>query len=136
MHSSAPDAPSLELSKLKGKTVVMDFWATWCMPCIAQHPLIEHVKEKYAGAKDVVFLSLDADDDHSAVAPFLAAQKWKQPVYLEAGLAGLLNTASLPTVMVIGGNGQVFSRMSGFNTDSFERILSARIDEARASQRK
>jgi thiol-disulfide isomerase/thioredoxin len=110
----------------------MDFWATWCMPCIAQHPLIEHVKEKYAGAADVVFLSLDADDDHSAVAPFLAAQKWKQPVYLEAGLAGLLNTASLPTIVVIDGNGRIFSRMTGFSADVFERMLSSRIDEARA----
>ena len=125
-------AKSLDLSTLKGKTLVMDFWATWCMPCIAQHPLIERVKEKYAGAADVVFLSLDADDDHSVVAPFLAAQKWKQPVYLESGLAGLLNTASLPTIVVIDGNGKVFSRMSGFSTVSFERILSARIDEARA----
>ena len=130
--NNSADAKSLDLSKLKGKTLVMDFWATWCMPCIAQHPLIERVKEKYAGAADVVFLSLDADDDHSVVAPFLAAQKWKQPVYLEAGLAGLLNTASLPTIVVIYGKGHVFSRMSGFDTDSFERILSTRIDEARA----
>ncbi|HVW08355.1 MAG TPA: TlpA disulfide reductase family protein [Bryobacteraceae bacterium] len=130
--NNAPDARTLDLSKLKGKTLVMDFWATWCMPCIAQHPLIEHVQEKYAGAPDVVFLSLDADDDHAAVAPFLAAQKWKQPVYLESGLAGLLNTASLPTVLVIDGNGQVFSRMNGYSADVFERMLSDRIDAARA----
>ncbi|HVY94168.1 MAG TPA: TlpA disulfide reductase family protein [Bryobacteraceae bacterium] len=130
--NNAPDARTLDLSKLKGKTLVMDFWATWCMPCIAQHPMIEHVKEKYAGSPDVVFLSLDADDDHSAVAPFLAAQKWKQPVYLESGLAGLLNTASLPTILVIDGNGQVFSRMTGYSADVFERMLSERIDGARA----
>ncbi|HEY4086429.1 MAG TPA: TlpA disulfide reductase family protein [Bryobacteraceae bacterium] len=130
--NNPPAAKLLDLSTLNGKTLVMDFWATWCMPCIAQHPLIERVKEKYAGAADVVFLSLDADDDHSVVAPFLAAQKWKQPVYLEAGLAGLLNTASLPTIVVMDGNGKVFSRMSGYNMGSFERILSARIDEARA----
>jgi thiol-disulfide isomerase/thioredoxin len=130
--NNPPDAQSLDLSTLKGKTLVMDFWATWCMPCIAQHPLIERVKEKYAGAPDVVFLSLDADDDHAVVAPFLAAQKWKQPVYLEAGLAGLLNTASLPTIVVIDGNGKVFSRMTGFSVNMFERMLSTRIDEARA----
>ncbi|HEU5023203.1 MAG TPA: TlpA disulfide reductase family protein, partial [Bryobacteraceae bacterium] len=130
--NNPPDAKSLDLAKLKGKTVVMDFWATWCMPCIAQHPLMERVKEKYAAAADVVFLSLDADDDHSAVAPFLAAHKWREPVYLEAGLAGLLKTASLPAIVLMDANGRVFSRMSGFSTDSFERILSARIDEARA----
>jgi hypothetical protein len=66
------------------------------------------------------------------VAPFLAAHKWREPVYLEAGLAGLLKTASLPAIVLMDANGRVFSRMSGFSTDSFERILSARIDEARA----
>jgi hypothetical protein len=90
------------------------------------------VKAKYAAETDDVFLSLDADDDHSVVGPFLAAQKWKQPVYLEAGLAGLLNTGSLPTIVVIDANGRVFSRMSGFSTDTSERMLSERIDEARA----
>lgn len=123
---------SLDMSKLHGKTLVIDFWATWCMPCIAQHPLIEHVKQKYAGAADVVFLSLDADDDHSLVAPFLKTQKWEQRVYLEAGLAGLLNVASLPTILVIDPYGKIYSRMMGFSTDVFERMLSTRIDEARS----
>ena len=126
------DKSSLDMSTLKGKTLVVDFWATWCAPCIAQHPLIEHVRRKYSESADVVFLSLDADDDHSLVAPFMAAQKWEQRVYLEAGLAGLLNVTSLPSILVIDPTGKIYSRMMGFNTDSFERMLSSRIDEARA----
>ena len=120
------------MAGLKGKTLIVDFWATWCMPCIAQHPLIENVKKKYGQAADVVFLSLDADDDHSLVAPFLKAQNWGQRVYLEAGLAGLLNVTSLPTILVIDPYGKIHSRMTGFNTDVFERMLSTRIDEARS----
>ena len=46
-------APPLVLSALKGKTVVMDFWATWCAPCRAQQPLIEKVEMHYADAQDV-----------------------------------------------------------------------------------
>lgn len=126
------DTAALEMAKLKGKTVVIDFWATWCGPCVAQYPLIENVKKKYAQSADVAFLSLDADDDHSLVSPFLKAQKWDQRVYLEAGLAGLLNVTSLPTILVIDPFGRVYSRMMGFSADSFERMLSARIDEARS----
>jgi thiol-disulfide isomerase/thioredoxin len=126
------DGTSLDMAKLRGKTVVMDFWATWCGPCIAQHPLIESVKQKYAQSPDVVFLSLDADDDHSLVAPFVKAQKWNQRVYLEGGLAALLNVSSLPTILVIQPDGKVFSRMSGFNGGVFETMLSSRIDGARA----
>jgi len=80
----------------------------------------------------VVFLSLDADDDHTLVAPFLKAQNWDERVYLEAGLAGLVNLNSLPTVLVIDPFGKIYSRMSGFSSDSFAGMLSARIDEARS----
>jgi thiol-disulfide isomerase/thioredoxin len=126
------DKSTLDMSALKGKTLVVDFWATWCAPCIAQHPLIENIRRKYSASADVVFLSLDADDDHSLVAPFVKEQKWEQRVYLEAGLAGLLNVTSLPSILVIDPTGKVYSRMMGFSTDTFERMLSTGIDEARA----
>jgi len=130
---NTPDAAPLDMAKLKGKTLVIDFWATWCVPCLAQHPLIAHVRQKYAQMDDVVFLSLDADDDHSLVAPFLKAQKWDERVYLEGGLAGMLTVSSLPTVLVIGPSGKIFSRMTGFISNSFERMLDTRINEARAT---
>jgi thiol-disulfide isomerase/thioredoxin len=134
---AAAEAPSLmsslDMAKLTGKTVVMDFWATWCGPCVAQHPLIERVRQKYAQNGDVVFLSLNSDDDHSLIEPFLKAQKWNERVYLESGLAGLLNVTSLPTTLVIDPTGKIYSRLLGFNGESWEHTLSARIDEARAA---
>src|ERR1019366_8217218 len=63
---------SLAMASLKGKTVVMDFWATWCGPCRVQHPMIESVKKRFEPSGNVVFLSVDSDDDHSLVAPFLS----------------------------------------------------------------
>ena len=132
VDGTSSDKTALDMATLKGKTVVIDYWATWCGPCVAQHPLIEAVKRKYAQSADVAFLSLDADDDHSLVAPFLKAQKWEQRVYLEGGLAGLMSVTSLPTIVVIDPFGKIYSRMMGFNADTFERMLSARIDEARS----
>ena len=46
---SGLDGDPLKLASLKGKTVVFDFWATWCGPCRAQHPLYEQVKRRFAG---------------------------------------------------------------------------------------
>ena len=129
---TGPISP-LDLASLKGKTLVIDFWATWCAPCIAQYPLIDHVKQKYAPSTDVVFLSLNADDDHSLVEPFLKAQNWDPRVYPESGLAGLLNVTSLPTILVIDPAGQVYSRMTGFNNGLFENMLASRIEEARSA---
>jgi thiol-disulfide isomerase/thioredoxin len=124
-------APPLVLSALKGKTVVMDFWATWCAPCRAQQPLIENVEKHYGDAPDVVFIAVDADDDLSLVAPFVKEQGWKNQGYFEAGLARQFTISSIPTVLVIDPNGQISSRLIGFIPDRFEQMLVDRVEEAR-----
>jgi len=123
--------PPLVLASMKGKTVVMDFWATWCAPCRAQQPLIENVKTHYEGAKDVVFVAVDADEDVSLVAPFVKEQGWKDQGYLEAGLARQLTISNIPTVLVLDPNGRISSRMIGFIPERFEQMLTERVDEAR-----
>jgi len=128
------DASPLALSSLKGKTAVMDFWATWCAPCRAQQPLIDKVKEQFGDAPDVVFVSVDADDDTSLVAPFLKEQGWKNQGYFEAGLARQLNISSIPTVLILDPSGNVSSRIVGFIPDRFEQMLKERVDEARRAQ--
>ncbi len=119
----------LALASLKGKTVVMDFWATWCGPCRVQHPLIENVKKHFEAAKNVVFLSVDADDDHSLVAPFVKEMHWSDPIYFDGGLEHLLNISSIPTIIVLDASGKVASRMTGFIPERFEDMLTQRIEE-------
>jgi thiol-disulfide isomerase/thioredoxin len=121
----------LALSALKGKTVVMDFWATWCAPCRAQQPLIEKVKSKFESDPNVLFVPVDSDDDLTLVAPFVTEQKWQNPGYFEAGLARQLNIGSIPTVIILDPGGNVSSRMIGFIPDRFEEMLTERVEEAR-----
>jgi thiol-disulfide isomerase/thioredoxin len=124
-------SPPLVISALKGKTVVMDFWATWCAPCRAQQPLLEKLEMQYQKAADVVFVAVNADDDLSLVPPFMKDQKWKSQGYFEAGLARQLVVTSIPTVLVIDPNGQISSRMIGFIPERFEQMLTERVEEAR-----
>ena len=84
---SGLDGEKLALSSLLGKVIVLDFWATWCVPCRAQHPLYEQAKAKFKDSDDLVFLSVDTDEDHSLVKPFLESHQWSQKVYFEDGLA-------------------------------------------------
>ncbi len=127
-------APALAVSSLKGKTVVMDFWATWCAPCRAQKPMIENVMKHYAGAKDIIFIAVDADEDQSLVRPFVKEQEWKDAGYFEGGLARNLNVSEIPTVLVVDPAGQISSRLIGLVPDKFEEMLTARIEEARRNQ--
>ncbi len=127
---AAVDGARLQLSSLRGKVVVMDFWATWCGPCRVQHPLYEEVKAKFKDRTDVVFLSVDTDENRGLVKPFLERAKWNQRVYFEDGLGQLLQVSSIPTTVIFNKKGEVASRMNGFLPDRFVDMLTERIREA------
>ncbi|MGA2879075.1 MAG: TlpA disulfide reductase family protein [Bryobacteraceae bacterium] len=124
------EGDKLALSSLLGKVVVLDFWATWCAPCREQHPLYEQVKAEFKDSGDVVFLAVDTDEDHNLVKPFLNQIKWSQKVYFEDGLQSLLQVSSIPTTVILGKNGEVFTRMVGYLPDRFVDMLTERVNNA------
>ena len=124
------EGDKLPLSSLLGKVVVLDFWATWCAPCREQHPLYEQVKAKFKDSGDVVFLAVDTDEDHTLVKPLLNQIKWNQKVYFEDGLQSLLQDSSIPTTVILGKNGEVFTRMVGYLPDRFVDMLTERVNDA------
>ena len=117
----------LALSALRGKVVVLDFWATWCGPCRVQHPLYDKVKERFAGRDDVEFVYLNTDEDKNLVAPFLEANHWSKNVYFEGGLSRLLNISSIPTTVILNKRGEIASRMNGFLPEKFVEMLTERV---------
>ena len=132
---SGLEGDKLHLSSLLGKVVVIDFWATWCAPCRQQHPLYEQVKAKFQDSGDVVFLAVDTDEDHSLVKPFLTQIKWSQKVYFEDGLQSLLQVSSIPTTIILGKKGDVFTRMVGYLPDRFVDMLTDRVNQALGRER-
>ena len=128
---SGVDGAKLPIASLKGKAVVFDFWATWCGPCRAQHPLYEQVKRRFHDSPDVVFLSVNTDDERDQVAPFLEENHWdRRQVYFEDGLSRVLAITSMPTTIVLDRHGQVVSRMNGFLPERFVDMLTDRIKDA------
>ena len=125
------DGGKLDLKSMRGKVVIFDFWATWCVPCRAQHPLYEELKQRFRERADVVFLSVDTDEDHALVAPFLESQHWSSSsVFFDNGLVRLLTVSSIPTTIIADKQGRLVSRMNGFNGDKFVGDIAGRIQAA------
>ena len=126
------DGKKLQMASLQGKVLVLDFWATWCVPCRAQHPIYEEVMKRYENRKDVVFLPLTTDEDRTVVEPFLESLMWDKRVYFDDGMQRILGVSQIPTTIVLNKKGLVSSRMNGFIPNLFKDDLIERIDAALA----
>lgn len=111
-----PDGTGFPASSFRGKPLLVNFWATWCPPCIEELPLLDSF---YSATKGVVQVLGLAVDQPSAVRKWLQARPLAFPVGM-AGLAGtelsksLGNTAgSLPFTAFFGSNGDVLYRKTG-----------------------
>jgi len=92
-YTGDPDAPPLilddingirwELSKLRGQVVLVNFWATWCTPCLKEMPAMERLKQKMTG-RPFVILGVDMGESREAISTFLATTPVTFPILLDS----------------------------------------------------
>jgi thiol-disulfide isomerase/thioredoxin len=101
------DGAEVSSEKLKGKVLVINFWGTWCGPCKFELPAIQKFYDKYHAQNDVVFLTVDVNDDLKTVKQFMAEKKYTFPVLMEAGYADHANIGGYPTTWFVGRDGKI-----------------------------
>jgi thiol-disulfide isomerase/thioredoxin len=96
------------LQDLKGKFVLLDFWATWCGPCRHDLPSVEKLHQEFH-RKGLVVLGVDGGEDSETVNQFLVSTKLSYPVLLTADSGVLLSysVTAFPTVVLIDADGKV-----------------------------
>lgn len=108
------------LSDLRGKVVVLNFWGTWCPPCIEETPDLNRL-EKYIASRNGVVLGVAADEDQAAYEQFLREHGVTFPTYRDPGtrnnlspIAESYGTSMYPETYIIGRNGKIERKIIGF----------------------
>ncbi len=104
----------LRLSDLKGRPVVLNFWASWCPPCRAEMPEFERVWQTYR-ERGVVFVGVATSDRTDKAQAFLLESGVSYPNVLDAGndVATMFGATSLPTTVFIDREGRIVGRRVG-----------------------
>lgn len=126
------DGNPVKLSELKGKVVLLDFWATWCGPCVAALPSIDELHKAHAAAGLKVF-AVNVQEAKPKVVKFKTDKKLSLPMLLDAQgeAARAFLVSAIPQTVLIGKDGKVLKVLIGFSSDE-KAALQKAIEKALA----
>jgi cytochrome c-type biogenesis protein len=121
---------TVNLSDFRGKVVIINFWATWCGPCVRKLPGIQQISEVYAD--DAVVLAINCSEDKSKVEDFISENGYTfhvgpdygpiQSLYPTQGIpySIIVNADGVITQMNLGGGGDIFAAYEGYIKTAIE----------------
>jgi len=116
----------INLKQSQGKPVLINFWATWCAPCLAELPELNALYQKYKDEVDFYFISQENPD---ILKTFLSAKSYNLPVYTQVSKApSSLNTNSLPSTYLINSNGKIVAlaqKSAKWNNEEIQILIEA-----------
>ena len=114
----------ISLSSMKGKPVVLNFWATWCPPCREEMPLFERFSKELAD--QVVFVGINYDEDPVTVQNYILETKITFPIWLDSGglVSDLYYIQSYPNTLFVDADGILRAQHIGqLNEDLLVKYL-------------
>ena len=116
----------LSLSSLRGKVVYVDFWASWCGPCRVSFPVLETLREEFAGQGFEVF-AISVDEDAQEARRFLDEVPVSYPVVLDdtGATPAAWAPPGMPTAYLVDRNGVVRAVKAGFKKSDGDKLRAA-----------
>ena len=121
------DGKKVSLSQFKGKVIILDFWATWCIPCKEEIPGFIELQKKYGG-RGLQIVGVSVDDTMSQAKKYATGIKMNYPVLLAEGKDDILKAYDpingIPVSIIIDRDGRIAKRHEGIaKMDVFEKEI-------------
>lgn len=114
----------IRLGELRGQTILLNLWATWCPPCIAEMP---DLQELYTNKSDKITFVLVSNEKAETIGSFMEKKGYTMPVYQELSETPPdFSTGSIPTTWVISPEGKIIIRKTGaakWNSSSMHKLI-------------
>lgn len=126
-----PDGSTLSIEDLRGKVVMLDFWASWCQPCRDEAPALAQVYREYRG-RDVEFVGINLWDNPGDAELFLQQEGHEYPngIDAEGKIAISYGVRGIPEKFFIGRDGSIARKFTGpMNPDLLRQILDDLLSE-------
>jgi thiol-disulfide isomerase/thioredoxin len=117
----------MRVSDLKGRAVVLDFWATWCGPCAVQAPILDRIARRHQ-KRGLVVLGVNVDDPPDVARAYAAQKGLSYPIVMDDGRDGSIRYGvdKLPSLIVINKEGNVVAFLTGIVDEaSLDDVISA-----------
>lgn len=123
---------TISLSAFHGKLVLVDFWATWCAPCIVELPHLTALQARHRGELQIIGVSMD--DDAAAPKQTVAQYRLNYPVVMGDAALGRLygGVLGLPQIYLIGRDGKVLRSWRGeFKSAELDTAIEAALPQSK-----
>ncbi|HEY0900273.1 MAG TPA: TlpA disulfide reductase family protein [Sphingobacteriaceae bacterium] len=118
---------TVDIANSKGKVIFLNFWATWCPPCIAEMPSVNSLRSKFKNNPDVLFVMADIDNKMERSESFMKKNKYDLPVYEPtSSIPESIFQGTVPTTLIINKSGEIVffhEGMADYNSDEMEKFL-------------
>jgi|SRR5581483_3508060 len=123
-----PDKRSEKLSEFRGKMVVLEFWATWCGPCLKLMPDIQKEADKLASTDDTVFIAVSMDENPDVAWKRLESEHWTKTrsAWVDSTIVGAFGVNAIPKMFLINREGRII--YSGLPLDSEALIVALKVE--------